>query len=108
LYVVSKYLEEDSPFLVEALKEPWKLSTSQTAIQQTKKVDYNKNPGLKTAGGGFGPVADDGYGVSYIISGEDIIYFHITCKVSSKLTDCKRFSATVKESLAEMKALFDD
>ena len=31
-------------------------------------------------------VADDGYGVSYIISGEDTIYYHITCKVSSQFT----------------------
>ncbi|XP_020629313.1 carnitine O-palmitoyltransferase 1, liver isoform-like isoform X2 [Orbicella faveolata] len=107
LYVVSRYLEEDSPFLKEALKEPWKLSTSQTATQQTKKTDYNKYPEQKTAGGGFGPVADDGYGVSYIIAGEDIIFYHITCKVSSQLTDTKRFSEFIKESMAEMKALFE-
>ena len=31
-------------------------------------------------------VADDGYGVSYIIAGEDTIFYHITCKVSSQLT----------------------
>ena len=29
LYVVSKYLEIDSPFLTEVLSEPWRLSTSQ-------------------------------------------------------------------------------
>jgi carnitine O-palmitoyltransferase 1 len=29
LYVVSKYLGEDSPFLAEVLSEPWRLSTSQ-------------------------------------------------------------------------------
>lgn len=106
LYIVSKYLEEDSPFLKEALKEPWKLSTSQTATQQTKKGDYVKYPGMKTAGGGFGPVADDGYGVSYIIAGEDTIFYHVTCKVSSQLTDVKRFCEFIKESMAEMKALF--
>ncbi|KAJ7330187.1 carnitine choline acetyltransferase [Desmophyllum pertusum] len=107
LYVVSKYLEEDSPFLKEALTEPWKLSTSQTATQQTKRTDYAKNPEMKTAGGGFGPVADDGYGVSYIIAGEDTIFYHITCKVSSQLTDCKRFSENIKKAMAEIKALFD-
>lgn len=36
--------------------------------------------------GGFGPVADDGYGVSYIIAGEDMIFFHISSKRSSPLT----------------------
>lgn len=29
LYVVSKYLNIDSPFLKEVLSEPWRLSTSQ-------------------------------------------------------------------------------
>jgi hypothetical protein len=36
--------------------------------------------------GGFGPVADDGYGVSYIITGEDKIMFHISSKYSSSAT----------------------
>ena len=31
LYVVSKYLEIDSPFLTEVLSEPWRLSTSQVS-----------------------------------------------------------------------------
>lgn len=39
--------------------------------------------------GGFGPVADDGYGVSYIIAGEDLIFFHISSKQSSPLTVSK-------------------
>lgn len=30
LYVVSKYLELESPFLQEVFNEPWRLSTSQT------------------------------------------------------------------------------
>ena len=29
LYVVSKYLELENPFLTEVLSEPWRLSTSQ-------------------------------------------------------------------------------
>lgn len=29
LYVISKYLEVESPFLKEVLSEPWRLSTSQ-------------------------------------------------------------------------------
>lgn len=31
LYVVSKYLEVESPFLAEVLSEPWRLSTSQVS-----------------------------------------------------------------------------
>ncbi len=38
LYVVSKYLEVDSPFLKEVLSEPWRLSTSQTPHGQTSKL----------------------------------------------------------------------
>lgn len=62
LYVVSKYLELDSPFLNEVLSEPWRLSTSQTPHGQTKQMDLVKYPNCISAGGGFGPVADDGYG----------------------------------------------
>lgn len=86
LYVVSKYLEVDSPFLKEVLSEPWKLSTSQTPHGQTSKIDLKKHPNCISAGGGFGPVADDGYGVSYIIAGEDLVFFHISSKTSSPET----------------------
>lgn len=69
LYVVSKYLEVDSPFLKEVLSEPWKLSTSQTPVGQAGLWNPKDHPDAFSAGGGFGPVADDGYGVSYIIPG---------------------------------------
>ncbi|MEQ2211343.1 Carnitine O-palmitoyltransferase 1, liver isoform [Xenoophorus captivus] len=83
LYIVSKYLGVESPFLKKVLSEPWKLSTSQTPQQQLNLVDINKFPKYVGAGGGFGPVADDGYGVSYIIVGENLITFHISSKFSS-------------------------
>jgi carnitine O-palmitoyltransferase 1, liver isoform len=50
LYVVSKYLEVDSPFLKEILSEPWRLSTSQTPHGQTPKMDLKKNPLCISAG----------------------------------------------------------
>ncbi|KAF6735062.1 Carnitine O-palmitoyltransferase 1, liver isoform [Oryzias melastigma] len=86
LYIVSKYLSADSPFLNKVLSEPWRLSTSQTPQQQLNLVDINKFPKYVGAGGGFGPVADDGYGVSYIIVGENLITFHISSKFSSPNT----------------------
>lgn len=86
LYVVSKYLELDSPFLKEVLSEPWRLSTSQTPHGQTSKMDLKNHPECISAGGGFGPVADDGYGVSYIIAGEDLLFFHISSKISCPQT----------------------
>ena len=58
LYVMSQYLELDSPFLSKVLKEPWRLSTSQTPAQQTGKVNYDINPSRISAGGGFGPVSE--------------------------------------------------
>ncbi|VDO98710.1 unnamed protein product [Soboliphyme baturini] len=86
LYVVDRYLELDSPFLKEVLSEPWLLSTSQTPQNQSALVDYKKCPQFVTFGGGFGPVADDGYGVSYIVVGEDTINFHVSSKSSCAKT----------------------
>jgi len=106
LYVVSKYLKVDSPFLKEVLSEPWRLSTSQTPHGQTSKLDLNKHPDCISAGGGFGPVADDGYGVSYIIAGEDLIFFHISSKKSSGDTDSNRFAQQISKALDDMRQLF--
>ncbi|KAG8433946.1 hypothetical protein GDO86_012345 [Hymenochirus boettgeri] len=106
LYVVSKYLGVDSPFLKEVLSEPWRLSTSQTPIQQTELFDLVNHPEYVSCGGGFGPVADDGYGVSYIIVGENLINFHISCKVSSHETDSHRFGNHIRLALHDILALF--
>ncbi|CAH1371842.1 unnamed protein product [Tenebrio molitor] len=108
LYVVSKYLEVDSPFLQKVLSEPWRLSTSQTPHGQTGRMDLSKFPKCISAGGGFGPVADDGYGVSYIIAGEDMLFFHISNKRCSTKTDCHRFAKEIEKALADMKALYID
>jgi carnitine O-palmitoyltransferase 1 len=55
-------------------------------LQQTPGVDLNKNFSLATAGGGFGPVTERGYGVSYNVVGEDLIGFHISSKRSADNT----------------------
>ncbi|XP_011339212.1 carnitine O-palmitoyltransferase 1, liver isoform isoform X2 [Ooceraea biroi] len=107
LYVVSKYLEVDSPFLKEVLSEPWRLSTSQTPHGQTSRMDLKKFPNCISAGGGFGPVADDGYGVSYIIAGEDLLFFHVSSKRSSSKTDSARFSMQIEKALRDMKDLLE-
>uniref|UniRef100_A0A1A8BUG0 Carnitine O-palmitoyltransferase 1, muscle isoform n=1 Tax=Nothobranchius kadleci TaxID=1051664 RepID=A0A1A8BUG0_NOTKA len=106
LYIVSKYLGVDSPFLKKVLSEPWKLSTSQTPQQQINLVDINKFPNFVGAGGGFGPVADDGYGVSYIIVGENLITFHISCKFSSPDTSSYRFGQHIRKAMIDIQALF--
>ncbi|XP_018418304.1 PREDICTED: carnitine O-palmitoyltransferase 1, liver isoform-like isoform X2 [Nanorana parkeri] len=106
LYVVSKYLGTDSPFLREVLSEPWRLSTSQTPIQQVELFDLVNHPEYVSCGGGFGPVADDGYGVSYIIVGENLINFHVSSKFSSSETDSHRFGKHIRESLLDILSLF--
>ncbi|XP_040452496.1 carnitine O-palmitoyltransferase 1, muscle isoform [Falco naumanni] len=107
LYVVSRYLGIQSPFLAQVLSEPWRLSTSQTPQQQLKMFDLNKYPDYVSSGGGFGPVADDGYGVSYIIAGENLITFHVSSKFSSSETDSKRFGRNIRQAMLDIAELFD-
>ena len=58
-------------------------------------------------GGGFGPVADDGYGVSYMVPDDHQIFFHISSKISSKQSNSDRFVQLLFESMAEIKELFE-
>ncbi|NWW39038.1 CPT1A palmitoyltransferase, partial [Panurus biarmicus] len=104
LYVVSKYLAVDSPFLKEVLSEPWRLSTSQTPQQH---IDLKKNPEMISSGGGFGPVADDGYGVSYIILDENFIQFHVSSKISCSETDSHRFGKNIQKAMVDIMGLFN-
>ena len=109
LYIVSVGLGYDSPFLKSALKMPWTLSTSQTPQRQTegrwnpeKEDKHTISPG-----GGFGPVADDGYGVSYMFPNDDVIYAHISSKSSASATDSKRFEKNIIAALAEIRATIE-
>lgn len=94
-------------FFKQVLSEPWKLSTSQTPHGQAGLIDLKKNPNYISAGGGFGPVADDGYGVSYIIAGNDVIFFHISSKKSSSATDSLMFAKSLLKVLRDMKKLME-
>jgi len=109
LYVVSQGMDIKSNFLEKALSMEWKLSTSQQPQGQTDL--WNPNRSKKEAdkvspGGGFGPVSDDGYGVSYMIAGEYKLFFHISSKKSSPKTDTTRFANNLIQALKEMKELF--
>ncbi|XP_049740726.1 carnitine O-palmitoyltransferase 1, muscle isoform isoform X3 [Elephas maximus indicus] len=106
LYLVSKYLGVTSPFLAEVLEEPWRLSTSQTAQFQIRMFDPEQYPRHLVAGGGFGPVADDGYGVSYMIAGENTIFFHVSSKFSSSETNAQRFGNHIRQALMDIADLF--
>uniref|UniRef100_A0A2R8ZPL0 Carnitine O-palmitoyltransferase 1, muscle isoform n=1 Tax=Pan paniscus TaxID=9597 RepID=A0A2R8ZPL0_PANPA len=106
LYLVSKYLGVSSPFLAEVLSEPWRLSTSQIPQSQIHMFDPEQHPNHLGAGGGFGPVADDGYGVSYMIAGENTIFFHISSKFSSSETNAQRFGNHIRKALLDIADLF--
>lgn len=108
LYIISRYLETENDFLKEVLSEPWKLSTSQTPHNQANILDPKKFPKHISCGGGFGPVADDGYGVSYMIAGEDLLFFHVSSKKSSRETDSVRFANNIHDALTDMKRMFEE
>ncbi|KAF6774772.1 hypothetical protein AHF37_06321 [Paragonimus kellicotti] len=80
LYIMSKFLRLDSPFLKKILSEPWRLSTSQTATSQSGQLGLAPNhpDAHRCLGGGFGPVDKNGYGVSYIFSLETALCFHVS------------------------------
>lgn len=43
---------------------------------------------LVSPGGGFGPVADDGYGVSYMVAREQETFFHVSRCVAARIVVC--------------------
>ncbi|XP_058800477.1 carnitine O-palmitoyltransferase 1, liver isoform-like isoform X2 [Phymastichus coffea] len=103
LFVVSKYLQVDSPFLKEVFSKPWNLSTSQIPLQQYFKIDLKKEPRFIIGGAGFGPVDEDGYGVCYAFGGEDLLIFHISSKHTSPETNSKRFANNIRSALTDMR-----
>jgi len=111
LYIVCKGQGHDSPFLKSALTMPWTLSTSQQPQQQMDRgLDISIPEVLETLspGGGFGPVSDNGYGVSYMVPGDAILYFHVSSKRSSKVTDSDRFMENVFWALQQMRKVCEE
>ncbi|MCL4124571.1 UNVERIFIED_CONTAM: hypothetical protein GTU68_064264 [Idotea baltica] len=110
LYVVSRGLGYKNKFLEDILSRPWTLSTSQQPQQQIQidMPDINLDAFRKmvSPGGGFGPVSDDGYGVSYMLPTEYNIFFHVTSKNSASNTSSKQFVDLINKSMTDMKDLF--
>lgn len=106
LYVISQGINVDSPFLKAALSEPWQLSTSQQPQNQTKLYDPTVETHLIAPGGGFGPVAKNGYGVSYMVAGEDLICYHVSSLRSCKETDSDVFAEAISDALLDLKRFF--
>ncbi|GAB6019338.1 hypothetical protein CHUAL_000930 [Chamberlinius hualienensis] len=110
LYVACRGLGYDSKFLKKVLSRPWTLSTSQQPQQQQTNVPDCNLPVFKDMlcpGGGFGPVSDDGYGVSYMLSSEDKLFFHVSSKHSASSTSSKLFMNNIFECLELLKELFN-
>ncbi|KAF4532019.1 hypothetical protein B566_EDAN011866, partial [Ephemera danica] len=94
MYVACRGLGHKSPFLEEVLSLPWTLSTSQQPQQQIAEMpDVNHEIFMDkvSPGGGFGPVSDEGYGVSYMLPSDHRLFLHVSSKKSSNLTDSARF-----------------
>jgi carnitine O-palmitoyltransferase 1 len=109
LYVVSVGKGIPSPFLQNVLKRKWKLSTSQIPQRQTIPNTWPGNDQgdvYPSPSGGFGPVADDGYGVSYCVVGEYRFAFHVSSKKSASNTDSATFLARIDKAMSDMRGLF--
>ncbi|XP_006868273.1 PREDICTED: carnitine O-palmitoyltransferase 1, brain isoform isoform X2 [Chrysochloris asiatica] len=106
LYIVSRFLHLQSPFLAQVHSEQWQLATSQIPVQQMHLFDIHNYPDYVCSGGGFGPADDHGYGISYIFMGDDMITFHISSKKSSSKTDSHRLGRHIEDGLLDVASLF--
>jgi len=108
LYVVAQGLGVEAQFLKDFVGLQYKLSTSQIPQRQT---DVSLPPAvlekLLSPSGGFGPVADDGYGVSYMMADDRRTFFHVSSKRSAGNTDSERFKAHIWRALDDLRALFE-
>ncbi|GBN64758.1 Carnitine O-palmitoyltransferase 1, liver isoform [Araneus ventricosus] len=80
--------------------------TLQSPHNQAGILDPKKFPEYVCLGGGFGQVANDGYGVSYNIASEDVMFFHVSSKRTSPETDTSRFIGLLAKSLQDVKQIF--
>lgn len=90
--------------------KPWTLSTSQQPQQQIANVPDANLAIFKdkvSPGGGFGPVSDDGYGVSYMLPSDHKIFFHVTSKHSSEKTSSTRFAEHIRQGLKTLREVYE-
>ena len=104
LYVAGQAISADVKFIRDALSIPFKLSTSQIPQRQTEL--RGEDAKLLSPSGGFGPVSDEGYGVSYMMADDARTFFHVSSKRKCAATDSKRFMGQIKKALEDIKAIF--
>lgn len=109
LYIISIVRGIESPFLKTALTaRKWKLSTSQIPPRQLADSSYAGIPAerpLESPNGGFGPVADDGYGVCYMVR-DDNVYFTCSSRPSKANTDSVRMQGRIRQALLDIRDVF--
>eukprot|EP01061_Rhynchopus_euleeides_P046471 TRINITY_DN8835_c0_g1_i1.p2 TRINITY_DN8835_c0_g1~~TRINITY_DN8835_c0_g1_i1.p2 ORF type:complete len:821 (+),score=385.82 TRINITY_DN8835_c0_g1_i1:45-2507(+) len=108
MYVVAVGKGIEADFVKNAVSLPYKLSTSQVPQRQLPKGAWpNADMGDKhyTPSGGFGPVADDGYGVSYCLCGDLRFFFHVSSKKACSSTDSERMQGNIRKALKDMELL---
>ena len=52
-------------------------------------------------------MADDGYGVSYMVPDDTRVFFHISSKKYANKTDSVKFQKLLFESMSEMKEMYE-
>ena len=108
MYVVSVGTNKPSEFLKKALGRKWTLSTSQVPPRQCPDSAYTKTAQqFLCPMGGFGPVADNGYGVCYNVW-DGRVYFNVSTTKSAENTSAVRMHGRICQALRDMFALFDE
>ncbi|CAL2045446.1 unnamed protein product [Caenorhabditis brenneri] len=105
LYILSKGVGIQSPFLENYMSQKWKLSTSHVP-NVTNQCDEDTDPNDTWLGACFGAVAADGYGICYRFGGNHGIFANVTSYHSAKNTDSTRFAKLLSESFHELSNLF--
>ena len=112
LYVVAIGTQTESPWLKMVMGRGWKLSTSQVTCTTSPHLwgCGKEDPGdvYPRPSGGFGPVADDGYGVSYCVVGTNSFHFHVSAKKTCEATNAKKMFEDIIRALREMSDLVEE
>ena len=72
--------------------------------QLNYQLSTSQTPGYQTGGGGFNPTDLNGYGVSYVVN-DDTLVFHVSSWKASQETSSTEFATSISEALMAMRAV---
>ncbi|XP_074659710.1 carnitine O-palmitoyltransferase 1, liver isoform-like [Tubulanus polymorphus] len=84
------------------------LIATQSSLDQTGLMRLKEFPENGAPGGCFGVIRKDNYGVFYTMSGENMIYIHVSSKVSTENKDSKRFAHRLLKAFTDMREMVED